>query len=93
MVSLHSLEEHNFVVGLHGGTDPWLGARKNSGNFAWSDGTPWDFSNWAPSEPNNNGGIDIEDCVQMFMSDRENQWNDLRCNSERTFVCKKGKNY
>ena len=64
MVSLHSLEEHKFVVGLHGGSDPWLGGRRHSGNnFVWSDGTPWDYNNWAPFEPNNSRGV--EDCVHM----------------------------
>merc|ERR1712062_431157 len=44
LVSLHSEEEHQFVVGLNGGF-PWLGGRRDPGNgniFVWSDGTPWD---------------------------------------------------
>merc|ERR1711953_983525 len=53
LVSLHSEEEHQFVVGLNGGSGiHWLGGRRDPGNrdtWVWSDGTPWDYSNWARS--------------------------------------------
>ena len=92
LVSLHSEEEQQFVVGLNGGF-PWLGGRRDPGNrdtWVWSDGTPWDYnSSWASGEPNNLGG---EDCVQTWTS-YGSQWNDLACGRVLTFICKKGKNH
>ena len=91
LVSLHSEEEHQFVVGLKPGL-AWLGGRRDPGeDFVWSDGTPWDYSNWAPGQPSDDRGD--EDCVHMWEWEyRLNEWNDRPCSHERTFVCKKGKN-
>jgi len=91
LVSIHSEEEHQFVVGLNGGF-PWLGGRRdpeNLSNFVWSDGTPWDYSNWASGQPSDDRGD--EDCAHMWEWEyRLNEWNDRPCSHERTFVCKKG---
>merc|ERR1711953_452671 len=90
LVSLHSEEEHQFVVGLNGGF-PWLGGRRDPGNgnnFVWSDGTPWDYTNWARGAPDNNKGN--EDCAHMKKKVAErHKWNDRPCSHVRTFVCKK----
>ena len=92
MASIHSEEEHQFVVGLNGGSGfPWLGGRRDPGNrdnFLWSDGTPWDYINWARGQPDGirNG---FEDCAHMW--ERENGlWNDASCSLMYAFVCKKG---
>jgi len=91
LVSLHSEEEHQFVVGLNGGF-PWLGGRRDPGNgnnFVWSDGTPWDYTNWARGAPDNNKGN--EDCAHMKKKVAErHKWNDRPCSHVKTFVCKKG---
>ena len=91
MVSIHSEEEHPFVVGLQGApSDSWLGGRRDPGNhsnWVWSDGTPWDYTNWRSGEPNDLGG---EDCAQTWTS-YVHLWNDLSCGGENPFVCKKGK--
>merc|ERR550539_808825 len=92
LVSLHSEEEQQFVVGLNG-SFPWLGGRRDprkGNNFVWSDGTPWDYSNWASGQPSDDRGE--EDCAHMWEWElRRNKWNDRPCSHERTFVCKKGK--
>ena len=75
-------------MGLKRG-NPWLGARRdpeNHDNFVWSDGTPWDYSNWGQGEPDDWQGI--EDCVD----ETNNKWNTRPCNHVRTSICKKGKN-
>ena len=89
LVSIHSDEEHQFVLGLT--ADPWIGARRDPANRAswlWSDETAWDYTNWAPGAPNDSGGD--EDCVRMFENNNSGQWNDKECSDRRDFVCKKG---
>ena len=97
MASIHSEEEHQFVLGLDGGSGyPWLGGRRDPGNrdnFIWSDGTPWDYSNWAVGQPD-----DIarrEDCAHMWDVNQWNRisglWNDRPCSVAGSFVCKKGR--
>jgi len=99
LVSIHSEEEHQFVVELHGGAgSPWMGGRtdpENRETWVWSDGTPWDFANWAGGQPDgiSNGK---EDCGVFWEVNQWNRvyglWNDAPCSFLTTFVCKKGKN-
>lgn len=44
------------------------------GSFVWYDGAPLSYSNWAPGEPNDAGGV--EDCTQIYP---DGSWNDLNC--------------
>ena len=86
LVSIHSEGEHQFVVDLSDEGFPWIGGERDPGNpdnWRWSDGTDWDYDNWATDEPNNNG--DDEDCVHLST---RHGWNDLTCSAVRSFVCK-----
>ena len=47
------------MTDLSDGTRFWLGGKLG---WSWSDGTPWDFQNWAPGEPNN--VAEAEDCLE-----------------------------
>merc|ERR1711971_586993 len=95
LVSIHSEEEHQFVVGLNGGSvTPWLGGQRDPGNrdtWLWSDGTPWNYTNWARGQPADYAGK--EDCAHIWDVNQKNTvygpWNDAPCNYETTFVCKK----
>lgn len=53
--------------------------------FKWTDNSPLDYVNWKSGEPNNWAGF--ENCVEM--QTRSGQWNDLPCNYNRQFICKK----
>ena len=68
----------------------WIGAKRNGNSFQWTDGSKFDFENWSPGEPNNQGGA--EDCIE-FDSDPghtvHDKWNDSPCSNKRNYVCKK----
>jgi hypothetical protein len=62
----------------------WVGLNDLSteGSYAWPDGGPVSFTDWAPGEPNDVGG---EDCVQVEFS---RGWNDMPCSHESTgYAC------
>uniref|UniRef100_A0A3Q2E7V5 C-type lectin domain-containing protein n=1 Tax=Cyprinodon variegatus TaxID=28743 RepID=A0A3Q2E7V5_CYPVA len=92
LVSIHSLEEENFVKDLITNFDPaeelkWIGlsdAQQDSAYF-WSDGSPLDFTFWYPGEPNNGGGA--EPCVHTNFGPVK-KWNDNVCTDKYSFVCK-----
>ena len=80
----------------------WLGGtdKDEEGTWKWSDGSPFEFTNWLWGEPNNWIGNELdEDCMHMdnfarWESDNEGKlrekngkWNDLRCDKKLHFLC------
>uniref|UniRef100_A0A674IJ19 C-type lectin domain-containing protein n=1 Tax=Terrapene triunguis TaxID=2587831 RepID=A0A674IJ19_9SAUR len=55
---------------------------QTEGSFKYLNGEAIGYSNWAPGEPNNVGGI--EDCVEVYPDGR---WNDKSCNEKRLIIC------
>uniref|UniRef100_A0A8C6SID7 C-type lectin domain-containing protein n=1 Tax=Neogobius melanostomus TaxID=47308 RepID=A0A8C6SID7_9GOBI len=90
LVSIHSLEEHNFVKSLIQNFDhrqglTWIGlSDTQKEGWMWSDGSPVDFSQWNTGEPNNVGGN--EDCALVNFGS-ELKWNDGTCSDRRPSVC------
>uniref|UniRef100_A0A8C4MYB3 Surfactant protein D n=1 Tax=Equus asinus asinus TaxID=83772 RepID=A0A8C4MYB3_EQUAS len=52
------------------------------GKFTYPTGETLVYSNWAPGEPNNNGGA--ENCVEIFTNGK---WNDKNCKEQRLVIC------
>ncbi|XP_067467951.1 lactose-binding lectin l-2-like [Thunnus thynnus] len=91
LVSIHSLEEHDFVKTLiknfdHTQKFTWIGLSdtQKEGGWMWSDGCPVDFVLWGATEPNNAGGN--EDCVYNNY-DIDLKWNDDICSEMYASVC------
>ena len=91
LVSIHSLDEQNFVQTLiekfdHANGRIWIGLSdlQEEGSWMWSDGCPARFFLWTPGEPNNAGGP--EGCVEK-RSHTDKKWNDLPCNVLIPSVC------
>ncbi|KAL3975130.1 hypothetical protein ACER0C_023756 [Sarotherodon galilaeus] len=51
--------------------------------WMWSDGSQFDFINWASGQPDNAGGI--EDCMEINYGG--DYVSDAGCNSDNSFVC------
>ncbi|MEQ2231068.1 hypothetical protein ILYODFUR_035578 [Ilyodon furcidens] len=91
LVSIHSLEEHNFVNHLIKNFDStqeisWIGLTDvhKEGAWMWSDGSKYNFSIWTDNEPNNANGN--ENCGHT--SNGQNlYWNDHVCSLKIRSVC------
>ena len=74
----------------------WIGLSDtaNNGVYVWTDGTAYDFENFASNQPDSFGG---ESCIHLFDQVRgELSWNDYHCNRNTwgsvltSYICQKG---
>ncbi|XP_035998747.1 galactose-specific lectin nattectin isoform X1 [Fundulus heteroclitus] len=93
LASIHRQDEYNFISKLiykEAGSykSTWVGGYDavKVGLWFWSDGSRFDFSNWSPGEPNNQGGN--EKCMQINLGGRE-YVNDANCDIKLQYVCSK----
>ncbi len=89
LVSIHSAQEFQTIATRAASLsmdDFWIGFNdaQVEGTFAWSDGTPANFTLWNGGEPNDYGSG--EDCAHVYASN--SKWNDLDCNAGLRYVCK-----
>jgi hypothetical protein len=84
LVTITSQGESDFILNKFPttGYGPWIGVVWNNQNsaFQWSNGEPFVYTNWAPGEPNNQGGNDMfrfETYGHLWGYDPQNRWNDL----------------
>ncbi|XP_029918826.1 galactose-specific lectin nattectin-like [Myripristis murdjan] len=90
LVSLHSLDEHNFVIHLIKNFDPeqgstWIGLSDlhKEGRWMWSDGSKVNFTFWHSGQPDNIQGT--EHCGEIHIGTI--RWNDNICSTPHSFVC------
>ncbi|XP_063960381.1 brevican core protein-like [Lytechinus pictus] len=85
ILSIHSREELNFIWNMEGiNPSVWLGRRQPGGGsfVTWTDGSPVDFTNWAPGQPDTD-----KQCVGMDMDD--GKWLTRMCRAyARSYFCK-----
>ena len=79
--SLIDSTEYWTLAGPHN-YGPWIGGyqvdntSEPSGNWAWSDGTPWTFTAWASGQPDNNGAAEHHAHYFVPSNTRAATWND-----------------
>ncbi|AWP13562.1 putative CD209 antigen-like protein E [Scophthalmus maximus] len=78
--------------------DTWIGLmdRDQEGSWKWSDGTPLTLAFWWTGQPDNGGGhpkYGEEDCAVITANmGTDKNWNDLRCDASRPWICEKNAN-
>ncbi|XGW31518.1 hypothetical protein V3C99_010016, partial [Haemonchus contortus] len=109
LASIHSHEENEFISAItktdkvsknQNYTDfVWIGLQQKNWpkdkKWTWTDGTPVDYLNWAPAEPDNKWNS--EHCAEIFNTPKLilpnsqwKKWNDYGCHIKmKYFVCKK----
>ena len=67
----------------------WLGGsdKEEEGVWKWSDGSPWNFTNWNKYQPTPLDVSSDEDCLQYYYSNYATKWSDRPCSVEGNFVC------
>ncbi|XP_077430643.1 uncharacterized protein LOC144057219 isoform X2 [Vanacampus margaritifer] len=81
LVSVGSAAENKEVQNVSAAQNVWIGLFRDS--WRWSDGSESSFRYWKPQQPNYR---EDRDCVAAIFKD-DGQWNNLKCSSQRTFVC------
>ncbi|XP_026143991.1 galactose-specific lectin nattectin-like [Carassius auratus] len=88
LASVHSKIEHDFLLSLlpSSSTRCWFGTHDGEqvGGWLWTDGTPFDFTYWAPGQPD---GQQTENCGEFNFD--SNRWNDIACSTSLGYVCAK----
>ncbi|XP_073724590.1 galactose-specific lectin nattectin-like isoform X2 [Misgurnus anguillicaudatus] len=90
LASVRSIVENNFLLSLlvSADTRAWIGGHdaEIEGQWLWSDGSQFDFTNWCSGEPDNNKHNNPENCLEINYSNNH-CWNDELCSFTMNYIC------
>ena len=87
LVSIHASNKDHIsgLLAAVGYLNVWIGlSRVPRHGWGWSDGTPVDYTDWLPGQPNSRDGT--ENCVYLYTG-YDNQWTDFKCSARTAFMC------
>ncbi|KAL0970684.1 hypothetical protein UPYG_G00245680 [Umbra pygmaea] len=91
LASVHNSAESHFLKELTSGSHSWIGGFdaaqakiEKDRLWFWSDGSVFDYQNWADGEPNNFNGV-REPCILIF--GEGHRWNDEVCEHSFPSLC------
>uniref|UniRef100_A0A6Q2WZV6 C-type lectin domain-containing protein n=1 Tax=Esox lucius TaxID=8010 RepID=A0A6Q2WZV6_ESOLU len=93
LASVHSWKESRFLETLSVGSPlTWIGGNdggrpelRKDRRWSWTDGSGFNYHEWAQGEPNNYNGV-REPCIQMNFGDKH-RWNNEVCEKPFASVC------
>ena len=86
LACIGSQEENEFLASILAIQSAWIGLSDaaNEGEYVWSCGEPFNYTNWYPGQPNNFNAS--QDCIEMM---NNGQWNDQYCHYLLEFIMEK----
>ena len=88
LASVTNQEIHNYMKSKVNTDDSdayfWVGGtdKEHDGSWNWTDGSAWDFTQWATWPRQQPDGWDGEDCLLIYDYGQENGWNDQDCSDQ-----------
>ncbi|XP_065145822.1 galactose-specific lectin nattectin-like [Paramisgurnus dabryanus] len=89
LASVRNIVENNFLLSvLAADTSVWIGGHDAAveGQWLWTDGSQFDFTNWCSGQPDNFQGN--ENCLEINYTTNR-CWNDQPCSVRFRYICAK----